>query len=142
MDALADLCDRTLNEDPQDALPPLAIAVDDDELSCQALCTALGKVQIRTMAVNDPGIALTLFQQNHFELVLLDVDMPGMDGFTLCTKMRALPDHQDIPVIFVTGLGNFESLAGSKLFEKEEIIAKPFPMIELAVKALTQLLKK
>lgn len=141
VDALVDLCDRTSGEDPDFVLPPLALAVDDDDLSRQAVCTALEKVHMRTVAVGDPTIALNLLLHNRFELVLLDVDMPGMDGFTLCTKMRALPASRETPVIFVTGLNAFEDLTCSKLFEKEEIIAKPFPMIELAVKALTYLLK-
>lgn len=141
VDALADLCNRTSGEDPDSAMPPLALAVDDDDLSRQAVCTALEKVHMRTVAVSDPSVALNLLLHNRFELVLLDVDMPGMDGFTLCTKMRTMPASRDTPVIFVTGLNQFENLACSKLFEKEEFIAKPFPMIELAVKALTYLLR-
>jgi CheY-like chemotaxis protein len=115
--------------------------VDDEEISRQAVCAALQKVQMRSVAVADPELALSLVEHNDFELALLDVNMPGMDGMTLCHRMRALPRGQVTQVIFVTAINDFEKIASSNLLEKNEIIGKPFPLIELAVKALTYILK-
>lgn len=141
VDALVALCEHLNGHTPSCTAPPLALAVDDDEVSAQSLCTVLEKVGVKAVAVNDPAAALSLFRQNRFELVLLDVDMPGMDGFTLCAQMRSLPGRADTPVIFVTALPNFRNVARDKLREEDEVIGKPFVPIELTVKVLTYLLR-
>ena len=64
-----------------------------------------------------------------------------MSGFELCTKLRTIPGHARTPVIFVTGLTDFESRARSTLSGGNDLIAKPFLFMELAVKALTYVLK-
>jgi DNA-binding response OmpR family regulator len=74
--------------------------------------------------------------KEHFDLVFLDVDMPGMNGFELCTKVRALPAYKKTPVVFVTSLNDFESRANSTMSGGNDFIAKPFLFMELAVKAL------
>jgi DNA-binding response OmpR family regulator len=67
--------------------------------------------------------------------------MPGMSGFELCTRLRTYPTNKRTPVIFVTGLTDFESRARSTLSGGNDLIAKPFLFMELAVKALTHILK-
>jgi len=71
-------------------------------------------------------------------LIFLDVDLSGeMDGFALCKKLRSFPLHQKTPVVFVTSSSGFESKARSVLSGGNDLIGKPFPMLELGVKALT-----
>ena len=70
-----------------------------------------------------------------------NVDMPGMNGFELCTKLRTLPAHKKTPVVFVTSLKHFESRASSTMSGGNDFIAKPFLFIELAVKALVYVLR-
>ena len=67
--------------------------------------------------------------------------MPGMNGFELCTKLRSMPAHKKTPVVFVTGLTDFESRANSTMSGGNDFIAKPFLFIELAVKALLYILR-
>ena len=67
--------------------------------------------------------------------------MPGMNGFELCKRLRAMPLHAKTPVIFVTALGGFESRAKSSLSGGDDFIGKPFSYIELAVKGLIYVLK-
>jgi len=59
-----------------------------------------------------------------------------MNGFELCTKLRALPAYKKTPVVFVTSLTDFESRANSTISGGNDFIAKPFLFMELAVKAL------
>jgi DNA-binding response OmpR family regulator len=73
--------------------------------------------------------------------VFLDVDMPGMNGFELCTKLRALARNKTTPVVFVTSLTDFESRANSTISGGNDLIAKPFLFIELTVKALVYILR-
>jgi PleD family two-component response regulator len=56
--------------------------------------------------------------------------MPGMNGFELCAKLRALPDYKATPVIFVTSLNDFESRANSTMSGGNDFIAKPFLFID------------
>jgi len=74
-------------------------------------------------------------------LVFLDVDMPGMNGYELCTKLRAIPAHKKTPVVFVTSLNDFENRANSTMSGGNDFIGKPFLFIELAVKALVYILR-
>lgn len=122
--------------------PPINILVVDDEIiSRRAIIYALEKAQLKSEGIEDPLAAYKLLAEKSFDLIILDVDMPEMNGFELCTKLRALPLNQTTPVIFVTSLTDFESRARSSLSGGNDLIAKPFFFIELTVKALTFVLK-
>lgn len=117
------------------------LVVDDEILSRRAVTYALEKASLKSVNVEDPLAALRLATENPYDLIFLDVQMPGMDGFELCTKIRALPLNKSTPVIFVTSLTDFKSRARSSLSGGTDLIAKPFMFIELAVKALTHVLR-
>lgn len=117
------------------------LVVDDEILSRRAVSYALEKASLKCVSVEDPTVALRLATENAYDLIFLDVQMPGMDGFELCTKIRALPINKTTPVIFVTSLTDFKSRARSSLSGGNDLIAKPFMFIELAVKALTHVIR-
>ena len=117
------------------------MVVDDEILSTRAILFALEKVGLKAEAVEDPHKALNLAQAKTYDLIFLDVMMPGMDGFELCTGIHALPVNQHTPIIFVTSLNDFKSRARSTLSGGMDLIAKPFLFTELGVKALTCLLR-
>ena len=109
--------------------------------SRRAVIGALEKANLKCVGVEDPNVALTMLSKNHFDLIFLDVDMPRLNGFELCARLRALPGYARTPVVFVTALTDFESRARSTLSGGNDLIAKPFLFIELAIKALTYVLK-
>jgi PleD family two-component response regulator len=117
------------------------LVVDDEAISRRAVTYALEKAKLKSVNVEDPLIAYNLLCENRFDLIFLDVDMPGMNGFELCTKLRTLPAHKKTPVVFVTSLNDFESRASSMMSGGTDFIAKPFLFIELAVKALVYVLR-
>jgi CheY-like chemotaxis protein len=117
------------------------LVVDDEILSRRAITYALEKADLKSVSVEDPHAALKLAEQTSFAVIFLDVQMPGMDGFELCTRIRALPTNKNAPVIFVTSLTDFKSRARSSLSGGNDLIAKPFMFIELSVKALTFVLR-
>ncbi|HTA30696.1 MAG TPA: response regulator, partial [Candidatus Cybelea sp.] len=133
---------RDLNQLPQE-IPQsiLILAVDDEPISRRTISVALGKANLRCIGLEDSKMALTILQENSFDLIFLDAEMPGLNGFELCTELRKLPTNKTTPVIFVTSLTKFEVRAQSSLSGGNDLIAKPFLMMELAVKALTYLLK-
>lgn len=123
------------------ATSPNILVVDDEAISRRAIVYALDKAGLKCVSVEDPQVAHSMLAENHFDLIFLDVDMPGMTGFELCAKLRAMPRHSKTPVVFVTGLSDFESRARSTLSGGNDLIGKPFLFMELAVKAVSFLMK-
>ena len=116
------------------------LVVDDDPLANHVVVSALRAAHFEPRSTEDPLIGLQWLRESTYDLVLLDIEMPGMDGFELCTRLRQLPAYEKTPVIYVTGHSDFESRARSALSGGDDLIGKPvFPM-ELAVKAMTHLL--
>jgi DNA-binding response OmpR family regulator len=128
---------------PETQEPPAAniLVVDDEAISRRAIIYALEKAQLQSVNVESPETAYKLLTETNFDLVFLDVDMPGMNGFELCTKLRALPAHKKTPVVFVTSLSDFDNRTSSTMAGGNDFIAKPFLFIELSVKALIHVLR-
>jgi len=141
IDFLAELCTKCIEADVIDQNSVRILVVDDEILSRRAITYALDKAGFKSTSVEEPQVALTVATETSFDLIFLDVQMPGMDGFELCTKIRALPLNQKTPIIFVTSLTDFKSRTKSKLSGGADLIAKPFIFIELTVKALTYVLR-
>jgi DNA-binding response OmpR family regulator len=120
---------------------PEILVVDDEAISRRAITYALEKGKLPCVSLEDPESALQMLAERKFDLIFLDVDMPGMNGFELCTKLRAFARNKTSPVVFVTSLTDFESRANSTMSGGNDLIAKPFLFIELTVKALIYLMR-
>ena len=118
-----------------------ALSVDDDEICNHVAMSALQRANIGADSVQDANAALELLKQNNYDVVLLDINMPGLTGFELCEKLRAMPHHAKTPVIFVTAFNNFENRKQSVLSGGGDLIAKPVSPLELALKVTIHLLK-
>lgn len=141
IDFFGELCKPGLPPDLADNPPIEILIVDDEVLSRRALIYALEKAFLKTVAVEDAEAALARMHTSKFDLVFLDVNMPGTDGFQLCDKLRESGPNKATPVIFVTATADFQVRAQSMLRGASDLIAKPFMFIELTVKALTFALK-
>ena len=141
VDFIGLLAERGSLSDRQEMPAVNILIVDDEAISRRAVAYALEKAQLNSVSIEDPAVALKLLSENAFDLVFLDVDMPGMTGFELCAKLRNLPHHKKTPVIFVTVLGDFDSRTSSMMAGGNDFIAKPFLFIELTVKALIHVLR-
>jgi len=136
IDCLASLFEQRGPVERLEQQPPVVLVVDDEAISRRAVVYALDQAKLKSVNVEDPAVAYDLLTQERFDLVILDVDMPGMTGFELCSKLRQLPLHKKTPVVFVTALTDFDSRTSSTISGGSDFIAKPFLFIELAVKAL------
>ena len=124
-------------------LPRTEVLVVDDEVLCRrAAANAVSRAGLPSVCVGGPKEALNLLAQREFGLVIMDVDMPQMDGFETCRCLRALPGHEKTPVIFVTSHGDLESRAKSIISGGNDLIAKPFLFMELALKTLMHVLRR
>jgi DNA-binding response OmpR family regulator len=120
---------------------PDILVVDDEAISRRAISYALEKAKLPCTSLESPEVAVDLLAQRKWDLIFLDVDMPGMNGFELCTKLRSFQRNKTTPVVFVTSLTDFESRANSTMSGGNDLIAKPFLFMELAVKALVYLMR-
>ena len=141
VDFLGFLFERGTQPDKQEIPPASILVVDDEAISRRAIIYALEKAQLQSVSVEDPNAAFKLLTENKFDLVFLDVDMPGMTGYELCTKLRNLPLHKKTPVVFITVLSDFDSRTSSMMAGGNDFIVKPFLFIELTVKALIHVLR-
>jgi DNA-binding response OmpR family regulator len=135
------LFERGTQPEKWELSPARILVVDDEAIACRAIVYALEKAQLQSVSVEDPNAAFQLLSENHYDLVFLDVDMPGMTGYELCIKLRGLPAHKKTPVVFVTRLDDFNNRTSSMMVGGNDFIAKPFLFIELAVKALIHVLR-
>lgn len=141
VDFLGQLFDKVTVPDANEFTNVSIMVVDDEPLSRKAVMRGLEKAELTAKDVADPLIALELAEKQKYSLIFLDIDMPGMDGYELCKKIRATPINAKTPVIFVTGLNDFMAKAKSSLSGGSDLIGKPFLSTELAVKSLSYLVK-
>ena len=116
------------------------LVVDDDAVCNYTMVAALRRAHFEPVAVEDPAVAMRLVQAGHFDVVLLDINMPGMSGFELCEALRQLPQYRETPVIFITGNGDFQNRAQGILSGGNDLITKPTSSLELVLKTTMHLL--
>ena len=102
------------------------LVVDDDENILNLEKTILEQKGFAVTSAAGGAEALRVLERATFDLVLLDVMMPEVDGFTVCRKIKEDPRLKDVPVIFLTAKGGGDALAEG--FESGAVmyINKPF----------------
>lgn len=80
--------------------------------------------EVKTAATGEEGIeALSTFRP---DAVLLDIMLPGMDGFEACQRIREIPEGQEVRIIFLTAMGREMDIAKGMSLEPDDYITKPF----------------
>ena len=125
----------------KDPAKALVYVVDDDPDNCEAIKMSMATTMLRASFALEPTEALAELAVSHFDLIFLDVNLPGMDGFELCSRIREIPGYTKTPVIFLTGSTTLENRVQSSLSGGSDFVGKPFNLHELTVKALTLILK-
>ncbi len=137
---LADLCAPELRVDIATNPPIRILVVDDDAVSRFALSASIKKVFNPPDFAENGETGLSLASRHPYDLIFMDVKMPGMDGFEVCSRIKETEQNQSTPVVFVTGLKDFDSQTTSIVSGGSDLIGKPFLTFEIAVKALTLVL--
>ncbi len=104
---------------------PQVLIIDDDQtvhLWAKRHLTFAGFKLISALS-GDEGVAL--FQAHFPDIVLVDVEMPGMDGFEACAKIRELPNGKNTPILMVTGTEDTERVAASFDAGATDFVVKP-----------------
>lgn len=108
--------------------PPAArlLVVDDDPTTRTLLSDILARDGHQVVSAASGEEALEFFADSPPDLVLLDVMMPGIDGFETCRRMRALDPHEDVPILMVTGADDYAAIDQAFTARATDFLTKPF----------------
>jgi DNA-binding response OmpR family regulator len=108
-----------------------ALLIDDDARLGELVKEYLGKHEIAVTVAADGERGLAALGHGRFDVVLLDVMLPGADGFEVCRRLRATPELTTLPVIMLTARGDdVDKIVGLEL-GADDYLAKPFNPREL-----------
>ena len=108
------------------------VLIVDDDFTVRLLAREALEQAGFTVLENDDGVGvLAQFEEEEPDIVLLDVMLPGLDGFTLCQQLRALPQGKNTPILMMTGLDDVASIRRAYDAGATDFIAKPFNWIIL-----------
>ncbi len=112
------------------------VLVVDDEKNNRALLTELLKDNYKVILAKNGEMALTLAERHQPDIVLLDVVMPGMDGYQVLHSLKSRDETRHIPVIFISGLDSVEDEEKGLLLGAADYITKPFnaPIVQARVR--------
>jgi diguanylate cyclase (GGDEF)-like protein len=114
------------------------LIVDDVEDNLEILGDLLTFDGYHVQTARSGEGALKIVQESQPDLILLDILMPGMDGFEVCGRLKAEEDTKDIPVIFVSSMTDIDSKVQGFKVGGVDYINKPFQHAEILVRVNTQ----
>jgi DNA-binding response OmpR family regulator len=107
------------------------LLVDDDARLGALAREYLGANDIDLTVISDPAASLSTLRNKRFDIVILDIMLPGLDGLELCRRIRATPELAAIPVMMLTAKGDvMDRVVGLEL-GADDYLAKPFNPREL-----------
>jgi diguanylate cyclase (GGDEF)-like protein len=115
------------------------LIVDDVEDNLEILGDLLTFDGYNVQTARSGDGALTLVQESRPDLILLDILMPGMDGFEVCSRLKADENTKDIPVIFVSSMADIDSKVQGFKVGGVDYINKPFQHAEILVRVNTHI---
>lgn len=128
---------RPAEPQPDDESWPLVLVVDDSPTIRKIVEVTLRRERIRVLGVADGLSALAAVADKQPLLVLLDITLPGMDGYQICQVLKQRPTSKHIPVVMLSGRDGFFDRVRGKLVGSTQYVTKPFDPAAL-VKAVTR----
>jgi DNA-binding NtrC family response regulator len=116
------------------------LVVDDIPANRNVLSETLEKEQYEVLLAPDGETALKVSRKARPDIILLDVMMPGLDGFETCRRLKADAATSSIPVVFITALNETKSMVNGFQAGGVDYITKPFQTEEILVRVRTHLL--
>ena len=115
------------------------LLVDDQPANLQVLMHTLEWFGCKLLVAKNGAAALAIARKVHPDLILLDIMMPGIDGFEVCRRLKADQNTQNIPVIFLSALDETEDKVHGLQLGAVDYIAKPFQPEEVIARVNTHL---
>lgn len=110
------------------------LIVDDDSLGLRLMRKALEGKGHKLATANNGKTALTKTWANSFDIIILDVKLPDIDGFQICEKLKQHPATISVPVVFLTGLNNHQDVVKGFEVGAVDYISKPFNAEEFNIR--------
>ncbi len=127
--------DNTLNN----RFTPNILMVDDVGTNLKLLDDILNPEGYKTRPVPNGELALIAAEKEKPDLILLDIMMPGIDGFEICRRLKENPGLSDIPIIFISALGDTDNIVKALTAGGVDYINKPFQAEEVKARVRTHL---
>lgn len=111
------------------------LAVDDDAFILELLSIVAARAGFNDIVTARTGeSALEILQKgtDQYECLLLDINMPGMDGITLCTLARQIPSYEKTPIIMLTAMAEKDFVDRAFSAGATDYATKPFDILELS----------
>ena len=122
-------------------MPDASVIIIDDEVGIVRLCTRLlERVNYKVTGVNLPSEGINILQEEQFDLLLVDIRMPEMDGFKVIEQARLM--QPDIAVVIMTGFGTLETAIRALRQGADGLILKPFENSDDLVTAVREALRE
>jgi diguanylate cyclase (GGDEF)-like protein len=115
------------------------LIVDDVPKNIQVAASILQNDTYQIAFAQDGPTALVQVESNRFDLILLDIMMPQMDGYEVCRRIRNRPDNRDTPIIFLTAKNDTDSVVKGFAMGAMDYLSKPFNGAELQARVKTHL---
>ncbi len=119
------------SEIPQERKHARILVVDDEDALCHLLRISLEKIGHTVVTATNGREALERLAEDSIDLVLLDIIMPGMDGFEVC---RVLREQSDVPIVMLTALNRSDDVVRGFGLGADDYITKPFSFREVQVR--------
>ena len=110
------------------------LVIDDDELVSRTLQRALKLYDYQVMVANSGTEGLHMARRHRPDLLVLDVIMPGTDGYQVCRQVRGDPMLKNVPILFLTAKSKDEDKIEGFRAGGDDYLAKPFNMQELQLR--------
>lgn len=115
------------------------LIVDDTLPNLRLLSTMLMEQGYEVRGVPNGTMALTVIRSIPPDLILLDINMPGLNGYEVCQQLKADPQTQEIPVIFISALDEVLDKVRAFAVGGVDYVAKPFQIEEILARVKTHL---
>lgn len=115
------------------------LIVDDTPDNLDLLSSILRKRGYDTRCVERGSEAIEIAKSGWAELILLDIQMPEMDGYEVCTRLKADPQTESIPIIFISALSDLSDKKKAFKVGGVDYISKPFTIGEVAIRVANQI---
>src|ERR1700737_1995255 len=111
---------------------PVVLVVDDGIANREVIAAYLSGIDCEIRLAEDGGTALDIIETSLPDLVLLDVQMPDMNGYEVCRRIKSMPRGRLVPVVMITALNQADDRIAALEAGADDFMSKPVERAELA----------